>query len=134
MKNMRLPSAISKTPHDGKYRTKQNVIFLKVFGCKAYAFLEKQFWKKFDCTAREEVFLGFSDNNQTYDIGVDKGDGNVKVLKNRSVKFDEDEYFAKPSSERKHSFPKHSKSDVSLLATKPNEVSDHAIKLEPRSV
>jgi transposase InsO family protein len=58
VKNMCLHSAINTTPYERMYRTKPNVSFLKVFGCKAYAFLEKQFRKKFDCTAREGVFLG----------------------------------------------------------------------------
>ena len=72
-------------------------------GCKVYTCIEKQFRTKFDSTAREGLFLGFSDNSKTYIIGIDKGDGSLKTIKTRSAKFDEEVYIAKPSTEQKQS-------------------------------
>ena len=65
------------------YKRKPNVSFLKVFGCKVYTIIEKQFRAKFDSTAREGVFLDLSDKSKTYIIGIDKGDGTLKTIEPR---------------------------------------------------
>ena len=137
LKNMCLHSAINKTPYEVMYKVKPNVSFLKVFGCKVYAFIEKQFRTKFDSTAREGVFLGFSDNSKTYIIGIDKGDGTLKTIKTRSAKFDEEVYFAKPSSEQKQSDTElHSNEpDLSFSATKSEQLLNvESPKQEPRDI
>ena len=78
LRNKCLLSAINKSPNEVTYKVKPNVRFLNKLGCKVYTFIEKQFRTKFDSTAGEGVFLGFSDKSKSYIIGCDERDGTVK--------------------------------------------------------
>ena len=116
---------------------KPTVSFSKVFGCKVYTFIEKHFRTKFDTTARDGVFLGFSDNRKTYNIGIDKGNGTLKTIKTRRAKFDEEVYFAKPGTEQKQSDTElHSNEpDLSFSVTKSEQLLNaESPKQEPRDI
>ena len=82
------------TPYEKMYGAKPDISFLRTFGCKIYAFVEKPYRKKMDKTAKIGVFLGFSRDSKTYIIGIPHM-GKLKVIKTRNVKFNEEEmYFA----------------------------------------
>ena len=53
LKNFCYHSAIKKTPHEAMYGEKSNLSFMKVFGCVAYSFIEKQFRNKIDRKAKK---------------------------------------------------------------------------------
>ena len=92
IKNLLLHSATKQTPYERMYGEKPNLSFIKVFGCKVYSFVEKEFRGKFDERAKVGVFLDFAENSKTYIIGLEKN-GAAKKIKTRSVRFNEDEFY-----------------------------------------
>ena len=63
------------------YESKPNVSFVKVFGCKAFSYIEKQFRGKLDHRAQEGIFLGLLNNSKTFIIGIPVEQGNYKITK-----------------------------------------------------
>ena len=82
------------------YGPKPNVSFVKVFGCKAFSYIEKQLRGKLDHRAQEGVFLGFSNNSKTFIIGNPVEQGNYKITKTRNAKFHKDVMFCKAKNHR----------------------------------
>ena len=74
------------------YGEKQNLSFMKVFGCVAYPFIEKQFRNKIDRKAKKGIFLGHALNNRSFLIGIENDRGELKVRKTRNARFDENNY------------------------------------------
>ena len=75
LKNFCYHSAIKKTPHEGMYGEKPNLSFLKVFGCVAYPFIEKQFRNKIDRKKKKGIFLGHALNSKSFLIGIENDRG-----------------------------------------------------------
>ena len=100
IKNYCFHSAIGETLYEKMYGSKPNVSFVKVFGCKAFSYIEKQFRVKLDHRAQEGIFLGFSNNSKTFIIGIPVEQGNYKITKTRNAKFHEDVMFCKAKNDR----------------------------------
>ena len=90
-------SSHGKTPFEKFFGKPPDLNHLKVFGCKAFAFVEKEKRKKFDSRA-EGILLGFSSNSKTYLIGSFEK-GFLETLQTRNVKFIERVF---PGSESFH--------------------------------
>ena len=93
IKNRCLHSATGKTPFEVMYNEKPDLSNLRVFGCKAYLFIEPGARKKLDAKATEGIFLGYSTNSNTYIISVPDDNGRMRYLKSRNVTFDEDSFY-----------------------------------------
>ena len=78
-KNFCSHSAIKKTPHEAMYGEKANLSLMKVFGCVAYPFIEKQFRNKIDRKAKKEIFLGHALDSRSFLIGIENDSGELKV-------------------------------------------------------
>ena len=61
VKQVCLHSSLEKTPYEMIYGEKPDVISLKVFGCRPFCFVEKNYRGKFNPTSKLGVFLSFSD-------------------------------------------------------------------------
>ena len=85
-------SAIKKTPHEAMYGEKPNLSFMKVFGCVAYPFIEKQFRNKIDRKAKKRIFLGQALDSRSFLIGIENDRGELKVQKSRNARFNENNY------------------------------------------
>ena len=59
IKNYCFHSAIGETPYEKMYGSKPNVSFVKVFGCQAFSYIEKQFREKLDHRAQKDIFWDF---------------------------------------------------------------------------
>ena len=80
IKNLLLHSATKQTPYERMYGERSIMSFIKVFCCKVYSFVEKQFSGKFDERAKMGVFLGFAENSKTYIVGIEEN-GVFKIIK-----------------------------------------------------
>ena len=67
------------------YGSKPNVSFVKVFGCKAFSFIEKQFQGKLDHRA-QGISQGVSNNSKTFIIGIPVEQGSYQITKNSKCK------------------------------------------------
>ena len=67
---------------------KQNLSFMKVFGCIAYPFIEKQFRNKIDRKAKKGIF-GHALDSRSFLIGIENDRVELKVQKTRNARFDE---------------------------------------------
>ena len=74
------------------YGEKPNLSFMKVFGCVAYPFIEKQFKNKIDRKARKGNFIGHAFDSRSSLIGIENDRGELKVQKTRNARFDENNY------------------------------------------
>ena len=101
IKNYCFHSAIGETPYEKMYGSKPNVSFAKAFGCKAFSYIEKQLRGKLDNRAQEGIFLGFSNNSETFIIAIPVEQGNYKITKTRNAKFHEDVIFCKAKNDKK---------------------------------
>ena len=93
LKNFCYHSAIKKTPHEAMYGEKPNLSFMKVFGCIAYPFIEKQFRNKIDRKAKKGIFLGHALDSRSFLMGIENDRGELKVQKTRNARFDENNYY-----------------------------------------
>ena len=71
-----------------RFRKAPNLCHLKVFDCKAFAFVEKQKRKRFNSRAEEGILLGYSNISKTYLIGRYEN-GFLEISYSRNVKFNE---------------------------------------------
>ena len=71
LKNMCFHFTIGKTPYVSLYGEKPKLNFVKIFGCVAYSFVEKQFRKKLDKNSKSKIFLGTLENSKAYLIGIE---------------------------------------------------------------
>ena len=69
IKNRCIHSAHGKTPFEKFFGEVPKVSHLKVFGRRAYMYVEKSKRRKFDSRAREGILLGYSNNSNSYLIG-----------------------------------------------------------------
>ena len=78
----------NKTPYELLYNKKVDFNHFKVFGCKCYFFIPKQFRTKFKGSSLPGIFLGYDEFNHTaykiYDVT------NYKIIYSRCVDFYED--------------------------------------------
>ncbi|GBN44324.1 Retrovirus-related Pol polyprotein from transposon TNT 1-94, partial [Araneus ventricosus] len=72
-----------KTPYELWTNRKPNLSRIRVFGCKAYAYIQKQKRVKLDCKAVEGIFLGYDYRSKGYRIYL----GDNKIMISRTVKF-----------------------------------------------
>ena len=93
LKNFCYHSANKKTPHEAMYGEKPNLSFMKVYGCVAYPFIEKQFRNKIDRKAKMGIFLCHALNSRSFLIGIENNRGELKVQKTRNARFDENNYY-----------------------------------------
>ena len=93
LKNFCYRSAIKKTPQEAMYCEKPNLIFMKVFGCVAYRFIEKQFRNKIDRKEKKGIFLGHALNSRSFLIGIENDRGEHKVQKTSNARFDKNNYY-----------------------------------------
>ena len=95
LKNVCYHSAIKKkkTPHEAMFSEKPNINFMKVFGCVAYPFIEKQFRNKIDRKAKKGIFLGHALDSRCFLIGIENDCGELKVQKARNARFDENNFY-----------------------------------------
>ncbi|KAE8962877.1 hypothetical protein PR001_g29558 [Phytophthora rubi] len=87
----RLPSSKSpdKTPFDIVYKSKPNVMHMRIFGCKAFVLTPKEKRLKWDPKAREGIFMGYEERSKAcrvYDIEAGQ------VVISRDVTFDESSF------------------------------------------
>ncbi len=75
-----------KTPFELWFGSKPNVAHLCVFGCTAYAHVEKDEHSKFDSKAEKCCFLGYLENSKGYRLYSIK---RKQVLRSRNVTFNE---------------------------------------------
>ncbi|GBN12713.1 Retrovirus-related Pol polyprotein from transposon TNT 1-94 [Araneus ventricosus] len=72
-----------KTPYELWTNRKPNLSHIRVFGCKAYAYIQKQRRGKLDSKAVEGIFLGYDYRSKGYRIYL----GDNKIMISRTVKF-----------------------------------------------
>ncbi|GBM97221.1 Retrovirus-related Pol polyprotein from transposon TNT 1-94 [Araneus ventricosus] len=72
-----------KTPYELWTNRKPNLSHIRVFGCKAYAYIQKQKRGKLDNKAVEGIFLGYDYRSKGYRIYL----GDNKIMISRTVKF-----------------------------------------------
>ncbi|GBN06736.1 Retrovirus-related Pol polyprotein from transposon TNT 1-94 [Araneus ventricosus] len=72
-----------KTPYELWTNRKPNLSHIRVFGCKAYAYIQKQKRGKLDSKAVEGIFLGYDYRSKGYRIYL----GDNKIMISRTVKF-----------------------------------------------
>ncbi|GBM89165.1 Retrovirus-related Pol polyprotein from transposon TNT 1-94 [Araneus ventricosus] len=72
-----------KTPYELWTNHKPNLSHIRVFGCKAYAYIQKQKRGKLDSKAVEGIFLGYDYRSKGYRIYL----GDNKIMISRTVKF-----------------------------------------------
>ena len=65
---------------------KPDISHLRVFGCKAFAYIPKEKRTKFDDHAIEAVLVGYSERSKSYRLLLTPTN---KVIISRSVTFDE---------------------------------------------
>ena len=75
------------------YGKKPNLSFVKVFGCVAYPFIEKQPRNKIDRKAKKAIFLGHALDSRSFRIGIENDRGDIKLQKTRNARFDENKYY-----------------------------------------
>lgn len=92
LKNFCIHSSHGKTPYELFMGNKPNVSHLRVFGCVAYAYVERG-RKKLDAKAKKGMFLGYQSNCNAYTVLVPTDNGSVRILQTRSVTFDEDNFY-----------------------------------------
>jgi hypothetical protein len=56
------------TPYELRYGVKPNVDYFKIFGCLAYAHVPKEKRKKLDDRAKKCIFVGYSDEYNSYEL------------------------------------------------------------------
>lgn len=83
--------AIKNTPFEMWHGSKPCIGHIRVFGCKAYAYIPSEKWSKLENRAIEGILVGYSEQIKGYRILHPKTD---KVTIRHSVYFDES-----PSSE-----------------------------------
>ena len=93
IKNFCFNSGIQKTPFEAMYKKKSILESIKVFGCSAFVHVEKSFRGKIDRISQKGIFLGSSENSETYLIGIRNDKGVFKVRKSRNLTFNENEMF-----------------------------------------
>jgi transposase InsO family protein len=81
------------TPYEAFYGKKPDVSNLRVFGCKAYVYVQKEFRKKLDSRARCGVFVGYDECSQGYLVLLPQDGGGFTKVRARSVTFDETAFF-----------------------------------------
>ena len=86
-------SATKKTLHEAMYGEKPNLSFMKVFGCVAYPFIEKEIRNNIDRKAKKRIFLGHAFDSRYFLIGIENDRGELKVQKTRNARFDENNYY-----------------------------------------
>ena len=125
---MLLHSATKQTPYERMNGEKPNLSFIKVFGCKVYSFVEKQFRGKFDERAKMGVFLDFAENSKTYIVGMEEN-GATKKIKTRSARFLDGEFYfgTKKSEPNVNNIPSNQDHDTVVVG---DEVSFN-VKKEP---
>ncbi|KAE8957832.1 hypothetical protein PF011_g31004 [Phytophthora fragariae] len=87
----RLPSSKSpdKTPFDIVYKSKPNVMHMRIFGCKAFVLTPKEKRLKWDPKAREGIFMGYEERSKAYRVyDIEAG----QVVISRDVTFDESSF------------------------------------------
>ncbi|GBL73175.1 Copia protein, partial [Araneus ventricosus] len=72
-----------KTPYELWTNHKPTLSHIRVFGCKAYAYIQKQKRGKLDSKAVEGIFLGYDYRSKGYRIYL----GDNKIMISRTVKF-----------------------------------------------
>ncbi|GBL75184.1 Retrovirus-related Pol polyprotein from transposon TNT 1-94 [Araneus ventricosus] len=72
-----------KTPYELWTNHKPNLSHIRVFGCKAYAYIQKQKRGKLDSKSVEGIFLGYDYRSKGYRIYL----GDNKIMISRTVKF-----------------------------------------------
>ncbi|GBN50135.1 Copia protein [Araneus ventricosus] len=80
----RLPTkAKKKTPYELWTNRKPDLSHIRVFGCKAYAYIQKRRCGNLDSQAVEGIFLGYDYRSKGYGIYL----GDNKIMISRTVKF-----------------------------------------------
>ena len=93
LKNLCYHLAIKKTPLEAMYGEKPNLSFMKVFGCVANPFIEKQFRNKIDRKEKKGIFLGHALDSRSFLIGIENNRGELKFEKTRNARFVENNYY-----------------------------------------
>ena len=105
---------VNKTPYEVLYNKKPNLNYLRVFGCKVIAHIEKHKRSKFEPKGKVYRFIGYSSSSKGYRL-LDPSDS--KVIVRRDVKFLEDDFnFKLENSEEKSNYSE-KKSDSSEKCT-----------------
>ena len=79
-----------KTPYEMWYGKVPDLSHMKVFGCKAYAYVPPEQRNKFDNVSVECIFVGYPEGTKGYRLfNVSSG----KFIRSRNVKFYETEFF-----------------------------------------
>jgi hypothetical protein len=85
----------NKTPHELWTGKPPDLTHLRVFGCTAYVYDERQSVTKFDPKARKGMMLGYSEDSPAYIVLVEG-----RLITSRNVTFDEKRRFtSKPDSD-----------------------------------
>jgi transposase InsO family protein len=109
LKNRCLHAALGATPFEVMFACQPDLSNLRIFGCIAYVYVERD-RKKLDDRARPCVFLGYDTHSKTYIVGTPDSFGCLKATISRSVTFAEDTFYFKqqqevPSSDLSNNLP-----------------------------
>lgn len=86
----RCSSTHQKTPYEMFYNEVPDVSHLRVYGCKAYAYVEKDDRGKLDATSEEHALVGYSNHSKAYRLLRPGVNGELTVVEAISVRFHED--------------------------------------------
>ena len=77
-----------------------NLARLRVFGCKAFVFVEPRYRKKLDAKAAKGVFPGYARNANAYVAALPNNRGGMRLVQIRRITFDEGQPFFKETTDK----------------------------------
>jgi hypothetical protein len=89
LRNRTIGSTGERTPHELFFRAKPDVSHLRVFGCKAYAYVEKGHRDKLDAVSDECALVGYSTSSKAYRLLRPGFNSQLNVVEAISVRLHE---------------------------------------------
>ena len=82
------------------FGSRPNLAGLRLFGCKAFVYVEPRYRKKLEAKAVEGVFLVYAANTNAYVAAVPNNLGGMRLVQTRSITFDEGQPFFKEPTDK----------------------------------
>ena len=78
-----------RTPYELFFNKKPSVSHLRIYGCKAFVYIEKAARDKLDAVSEEVALIGYADNSKAYRLLKPGVNGQLTVIEAISVRFHE---------------------------------------------
>ena len=100
LKSRSLHSVHGSTPFEMTLGSRPDLTGLRMFGCKAFMFVEPRYRKKLNAKAVEGVFLGYPANANEYVAAVPNNRGGMRLVQTSSITFDDGKPFFKEPTDK----------------------------------